>query len=101
MMEQPNSNSNISPYGPPRSNASSDVRPGRALDGGSSRIPQGWPLFLSTEVQNELAGALTDKAVKTIISAMNTLPDDVLSYVMAYTPVRRPANYSKVLVLII
>ena len=36
-------------------------------------------------MQNEMADALSDEAIKTIISAMNGLPDDVLSYVMAYT----------------
>lgn len=41
----------------------------------------------ATNVQNEMADALTDESIKTIVSAMNDLPDDVMSYVMAYTPV--------------
>lgn len=90
----------VIPYGPRRANASSYACPDRALTGGSSRRHPGWPLFLSAEVQNELADALTDKAVKAIISAMNSLPDDILSYVMAYTPVRRLVNYHKRLVFI-
>lgn len=36
-------------------------------------------------MQNEVADALSDESIKTIVSAMNGLPDDVLSYVMAYT----------------
>lgn len=35
---------------------------------------------------NEAAEALGDEAKKTIAAAMNGLPDDVLAYVMAYTP---------------
>lgn len=34
-----------------------------------------------------MADALSDEAKITIASAMNGLPDDVLAYVMAYTPV--------------
>lgn len=41
----------------------------------------------ATNVQNEMADALTDGSINTIVSAMNDLPDDVMSYVMAYTPV--------------
>lgn len=41
----------------------------------------------ATNVQNEIADALTDEAIRTIISTMNGLPDDVMAYVMAYTPV--------------
>lgn len=36
-------------------------------------------------VQNEVADALSDESIKTIVNAMNGLPDDVMSYVMAYT----------------
>lgn len=41
----------------------------------------------ATNVQNEMADALTDESIKTIVSAMNDLPEDVMSYVLAYTPV--------------
>lgn len=41
----------------------------------------------ATNVQNEVADALSDEAKITIASAMNGLPEDVLAYVMAYTPV--------------
>lgn len=39
-------------------------------------------------VQNELADMLSEESIKTIISALNGLPDDVTSYIMAYTEVR-------------
>lgn len=42
----------------------------------------------ATSTQNEVSDSLSDEAKETIISAMNSLPDDVMSYVMAYTPVR-------------
>lgn len=56
------------------------------MSAGRRRL-EDWPLS-ATSTENELADALTDEAIKTIISAMNGLPDDVMSYVMAYTPVR-------------
>ncbi|CAM9785928.1 unnamed protein product [Ectocarpus sp. 6 AP-2014] len=41
----------------------------------------------ATNVQNEVADALSDEAKITIASAMNGLPEDILAYVMAYTPI--------------
>lgn len=45
-----------------------------------------WALS-AANVENEIAAALSDEAKKTIASAMNGLPDDVMKYVMAYTAV--------------
>ncbi|CAM9353419.1 unnamed protein product, partial [Hapterophycus canaliculatus] len=51
----------------------------------------------AANVENELAAALSDEAKKTIASAMNGLPDDVMKYVMAYTPIGEAARQKNAL----
>lgn len=51
------------------------------------RRGRGASALSAANVENEIAAALSDEAKKTIASAMNELPDDVMKYVMAYTPV--------------
>lgn len=67
---------------------------------GRSRTRE-WAIAATSEVNmdNELSDMMSEEAVKTIISAMNNLPDDVMSYVMAYTEVK--ARFSHVVILIL
>lgn len=43
-------------------------------------------LSAAANAENEVADSLSEAARKTIADAMNGLPDDVMAYVMAYTP---------------
>lgn len=61
----------------------------RSNGGGKGRL-------FATNVQNEAAESLSEEAKKTIADAMNGLPDDVMAYVMAYTP----ASFFVVVVLV-
>eukprot|EP00752_Nemacystus_decipiens_P002440 g2297.t1 len=51
----------------------------------------------ATNVQNEVADSLGEAARRTIADAMNGLPEDVMAYVMAYTPIGDTARQKNAL----
>lgn len=53
---------------------------GRAAGGGLA-------IAATRNAANDLADSLSVEAKDTILTAMNKLPDDIVAYVLAYTPV--------------